>query len=55
MHRATMAELILIKFGTSTFWVHVVIYLMWHPNSCKGFGGVRVRNFTYPIDFTIGF
>jgi len=45
----------LIKFDTSTPLVDVVIYLKRHPNWSKGWGGVWVRNFAYPIDFTIGF
>ena len=53
MSRAATAESILIKFGTSTFWVDLVIYLKRHPNWYKGLGGVGVRNFAYPIDFTI--
>jgi len=39
MHRAATAESILIKFGTSTPWADVVIYLKQHPNrlkACKG-------------------
>jgi len=55
MHRAAIAESILIKFCTSTPWQDVVIYLKWHLNWSKGLGGVGVRNFAYPIDFTIGF
>jgi len=55
MRRAATAESILIKFGTSTPWADVVIYLKRHPNWKKGWGGVGVRIFAYPIDFTIGF
>jgi len=55
MRRAATAESILIKFGTSTPWADVVIYLKRHPNWSKGWGGEGVRNFAYPIDFAIGF
>jgi len=55
MCRAATAESILIKFGTSTPWADVVIYLKRHPNWSKGWGGGGVRNFAYPIDFAIGF
>jgi len=44
----------LIKLCTSTPWGDLVIYLKRHPNCSKGLGG-GVRNFAYPIDFTIGF
>jgi len=55
MRTAATAESILIKFCTSTPWGDVVIYLKRHPNWSKGLGGGEVRNFAYPIDFTIGF
>jgi len=51
MRRTATAESILIKFGTSTPWADVVIYFKRYPNWSKGFGGVRVRNFAYPIDY----
>jgi len=38
MHRAATAESILVKFGTSTPWADVVIYLKRHPNWSKGLG-----------------
>jgi len=53
MHRAVTAESILIKFGTSTPWGDVVIYLKRHPNWSKGLGGQGCK--ISPIDFTIGF
>jgi len=55
MRRAATAEPILIKFCTSTPLGDVVIYLKRHPNWSKDMGGRGVRNFAYPIDFTIGF
>jgi len=55
MRRAATAESILIKFGTSTPWADLVIYLKRHPNWSKIWGGGGVRNFAYPIDFAIGF
>ena len=55
MSRAATAESILIKFGSSTPWADVVIYLKQRPNWSKGWGGGGVRNFAYPIDFAIGF
>jgi len=55
--RVATAEAILITIGTSTPLADVVIYLKRHPNWSKGLGEVEVevRNFAYPIDFTIGF
>jgi len=53
MRRAATAEL--IKFGTSTPWADVVIYLKRHPNWSKGWGGVWVRIFAYLWVFYINF
>ena len=39
MRRAATAESILIKFGTSTPWADVVVYLKRHPNWSKCWGG----------------
>ena len=55
MRRAATAESILIKFGTSIPLADVVIHLKRHRNWSKGWEEVGVRNFAYPIDFTIGF
>jgi len=56
MRRVATAESILIKFGTSTPWADSVIYLKRHPNWSKELlGELGVRNFAYPIYFSIGF
>jgi len=55
MRRSLTAESIPTKFCTSTPWGDIVIYLTWHRNWLRGFGGVGVRKWASPIDSSIGF
>jgi len=49
MRRSVTAESIPTKFCTSTPWGDVVIYLTWHRNWLRGFGGVGCENGPLPL------
>ena len=53
MRRSVTAESIPTKFCTSTPWGDVVIYLTWHRNRLRGFGGVGCENGPLPLTLAL--
>jgi len=53
MRRSVTAESIPTKFCTSTPWGDTVIYLTWHRNWLRGFGGVGCENEPLPLTLAL--
>jgi len=53
MRRSVTAKSIPTKFCTSTFLGDVVIYLTWHWNWLRGFGGVGSENGPLPLTLAL--
>jgi len=53
MRRSVTAKSIPTKFCTSTPWGDVVIYLTWHRNWLRGFGGVGCENGPLPLTLAL--
>ena len=49
MRTSVTAESIPTKFCSSTSWVDIVIYLTWHRNWLRGYGGVGCENGPLPL------